>query len=287
VLKSAAYSLKASQQRLEYQEEELRQLEEMYKADDLTEETEEIVLKRARNSVDAARFMHEIAKVNYDLAMKFQIPRRDETAKAAVEQAEISWQSARSTLPITLKKTQLDLAKAKIDRRKSEQKLEKLLADRAAMVVKAPVSGVVYYGQCADGRWSSAAITAKKLRLGGTITPHEVVMTIVQTRPMFVHTTLAEKDLAKVRAGDPCQVVPTSDPDIELAASVGEIGTVPVDAKKFDMRVSLSGKLPASLVPGMSCQVKFAVAEQPQDKPDEAQEEAGEAAEKAAPKKND
>ena len=32
-----------------YQKEELHQLEKMYKADDLTEETEEIILTRARH----------------------------------------------------------------------------------------------------------------------------------------------------------------------------------------------------------------------------------------------
>ena len=44
---SAEFSLKNSQQSLEYAEEELKQLEKMYNADDLTEETEEIILKRA------------------------------------------------------------------------------------------------------------------------------------------------------------------------------------------------------------------------------------------------
>ena len=47
--KGAEFSLKSYREMLEYEEEELRQLEKMYKADDLTEETEEIILKRQRN----------------------------------------------------------------------------------------------------------------------------------------------------------------------------------------------------------------------------------------------
>ena len=50
--RSAANSLKSSEQTLEYQLEELKQLEKMYKEDDLTEETEEIVLKRQRDAVE-------------------------------------------------------------------------------------------------------------------------------------------------------------------------------------------------------------------------------------------
>ena len=38
-------AVRRSQERLLYEEEELDQLEKMYKADDLTEETEEIILK--------------------------------------------------------------------------------------------------------------------------------------------------------------------------------------------------------------------------------------------------
>ncbi len=51
-LKSAEFGLKVAKEFLEYDEEELHQLEKMYKADDITEETEQIVLKRARDTVD-------------------------------------------------------------------------------------------------------------------------------------------------------------------------------------------------------------------------------------------
>ena len=45
--KAVDFSLQMSADSLAYEKEELRQLEKMYKADDLTEETEEIVLRRA------------------------------------------------------------------------------------------------------------------------------------------------------------------------------------------------------------------------------------------------
>ena len=45
-LKMADFNLKRARNSLEYTEEELRQLEKMYAADDVTEETEAIVLKR-------------------------------------------------------------------------------------------------------------------------------------------------------------------------------------------------------------------------------------------------
>ena len=74
-LKAVDFSLKVAKETLEYEEEELRQLEKMYKADDITEETEQIVLKRARDTVERAKFMVEYAKLNHDHALKFAIPR--------------------------------------------------------------------------------------------------------------------------------------------------------------------------------------------------------------------
>ena len=63
-VKENEYRLKMYQEFLEYAEEEYRQLEKMYKADDLKEETEKIVLRRAKNGVDRAKLQMEFAKRN-------------------------------------------------------------------------------------------------------------------------------------------------------------------------------------------------------------------------------
>ena len=49
-------SLKSSEQYLAYAAEELNQLKKMYEADDLTEETEEIILQRAQYQYERAKF---------------------------------------------------------------------------------------------------------------------------------------------------------------------------------------------------------------------------------------
>ena len=54
--KAAKQNLKRSTDYLSYAKEELEQLQKMYAADDLTEETEEIILTRAKNSVASAQF---------------------------------------------------------------------------------------------------------------------------------------------------------------------------------------------------------------------------------------
>ena len=53
-IKDIEQQVEGARHGLLYQQEELDQLEKMYKADDLTEETEEIILTRARHGVKAA-----------------------------------------------------------------------------------------------------------------------------------------------------------------------------------------------------------------------------------------
>ena len=73
--KTAAMRLKSSEQYLAYAAEELKQLKKMYEADDLTEETEEIILKRAQYQYEIAKFYYEGAKIRNEEAIKFQLPR--------------------------------------------------------------------------------------------------------------------------------------------------------------------------------------------------------------------
>src|SRR3972149_4579983 len=80
-IKMSEFQLKVAKQSLEYQRQELEQLEKMYKADDLTEETEEIVLKRQRDAVERAEFNAQREEVEYDQSIKYQVPRTDEQIK--------------------------------------------------------------------------------------------------------------------------------------------------------------------------------------------------------------
>src|SRR5206468_2329789 len=81
--KSARFNLKSAQQRLDNAKEELSQLEKMYKADDLTEETEEIVLKRQKFAVEAADYSLETSKQMADQSLNTTIPREHEGLKNA------------------------------------------------------------------------------------------------------------------------------------------------------------------------------------------------------------
>jgi len=259
--KMADFLAKLAQQRLDYEREELQQLEKMYKADELTEETEEIVLRRQRNAVEAAEFMLDMARTDRDATLQVDVPRRQESLEQNRERQGLLAAKAKATLPMAIEQQRRELAKAKIEVAKDEQKLKKLLADRESLTVRAPMDGVAYYGRFVRGKWSGLETAAESLRRGGSISKNAVVMTVVALRPMTIRAAVGESDLEKIQPGLKGTARPTAYPDLRLDARLAHVDAVPSASESFDARieVGLDGgdKRTASLVPGMACTVKF------------------------------
>ncbi|MEE8451967.1 MAG: hypothetical protein V3R99_08630 [Thermoguttaceae bacterium] len=261
-LKSAEFMLKSAQQNYENQLEEVRQLEKMYNADDLTEETEEIILKRARAALERAEFYLEDAKLYHKRTLKTSIPRRDISNKNILQRNTLVGADAKVELPVALIQQNLSLDALKLARKRSDEKLAKLEADRAAMVVKAPLGGIVYYGQCTGGKVSSSSTTAAALKPGGTLAAKKVFMTIIQPRPMHIRATVAESKLQHVRAGIKGTAKPAGYPDIEMTAIVDSVTAIPVSAGSFGSKITVAtDRQSEAVMPGMTCKVTLVVYE--------------------------
>lgn len=252
----AHQSLKSMRNYLENQLEELRQLEKMYSADDLTEETEEIILKRQRDAVESAQFSVKRSESRTQRTLEFDLPQREQNLKTAAMRDALALEKARVTLPATLRSKQLELAKARYQQKQADERLERLKADREQMNVTAPVDGIVYYGNCVDGKWTNASAVAAKLRHGGKLAAHEVFITLVQPRPVFIRTSVSEKDLRDVRSGATGAAAATAHPDVQLPVNVDWVSPIPTSGADFDARLSV--ELPDEcemLMPGMTCKV--------------------------------
>jgi RND family efflux transporter MFP subunit len=254
-VKQANFALTSAEHRLAYAQEELRQLEQMYKADDLTEETEEIILRRQRHAVEWAALGLEAARIKTDRELHIEFPRKDISVKDAAQRQAIALEKAKDTLEPTLRKKQLELAKQKADRQKAAEKLTNLKHDRQAMTVQAPTDGIVYYGPCVRGNWPKLA---QSLERGTALQAHQVFLTIVQPRPIFVRATVPENELARVRPGITGHAAPTGYPRFRAPAKVEAVTAIPVSPGQFEARLAV--ELPqgaAAIVPGMTCTIKL------------------------------
>lgn len=240
-----------------YGEDELKQLEKMYKADDLTEETEEIILRRQRDDLELAKYMRENATISRDQTLSIELPRQEESLRESVTRQKLALEKAQSTLPMNLNRMRTDLERQRHEETKSRERLAKLRTDLAAMTIKAPAGGIVYYGPCVRGHWPQAASVAERLRRGGNISPHEVFMTIVEPRPVLVRAVVPERELYQVQPGVTGHVAAVGFPKQRHVTTVYQVTTYPEPNGQFTAALSVDLPPQGTPVPGMDCKVKL------------------------------
>jgi len=262
IQENAKQDLKYSQYSLDYAREELKQLQKMYRDKDLTEETEEMILKRQRHYVEWAEFSLKWTKVAVAESLEVTLPRAEINVRESARKLTLAHEKAVASLPLGLTQKKLALAKLKHDYDKSSEQLVKLHQDRKLMTVVAPADGVVYYGKAVHGQFQADAHNPilQKLSVGGDLSPEEVFMTIVPSRPALVYATVEEKDLHQLKARQSCKVVPTGFPDSKLDAKIKSLDPVRQPTGSFLALVTVDSP-DRELRPAMNCTVKVPVYE--------------------------
>lgn len=256
---SAKNALRRSEQALSYAEEELNQLTKMYEADDLTEETEEIIITRARNDVEASRIFLNSVRLGTERALKIEIPRQHEALKNAKVQAELGFQNARSAVPLALEAKRAEAAKLVADENALQKKIGKLKADLPLVELRAPADGIVGYGASENGKWATADAIAKKLVPGGKIAAKEVIFTLVENGGVHFRTSVPEDKLSTLRQGAQGVATPVFDPLARIPVRLSAVDFAPQPAGGFLARVDLAKgvEAPARLTAGMNVKLAF------------------------------
>ena len=256
-------SLKSTQDYVDYAAEEVRQLEKMYKADDLTEESEEIVLRRAKDDLARSRFSLEEAKLNYEKTKRFGLARSKENEELAHKLAVLAMEQAALIRPILKEKKLLQLKLQAIELEKSSKKLQELKNDLEQAKVLAPADGVVYLGRAIDGKWTNVKEMGMKLMPHGTVMNHEVFMTVVDPKDLAVRATIAEGDMTYVSIGMKGNISPTAFPGQKSEVTLSRLDAIPGEDGSFVAMfdANLQGKKP--IVAGMTGNIRLVVYFQP------------------------
>jgi multidrug efflux pump subunit AcrA (membrane-fusion protein) len=263
-IKDIEQQVEGARHGLLYQQEELDQLEKMYKADDLTEETEEIILTRARHGVKAAKHRLEKAISGQDHAMNVLLPRQTIDLREAEQAAALALERSETMLPASIKGKEIAYQKQQIDLSKMEKKLTRMKDDRKLMIVRAPHAGTVYYGQAVRGQWPDATAKGKALVVGASVQPGAVLMTVVRNENLFIRATAEEAQIADLHPGDSVTVRPASIPGEKLAGSIKSISPIPVSPGKFDVELDVELDEQANrIVAGMGCSAVIEVYRNP------------------------
>ncbi|EMI53479.1 HlyD family secretion protein [Rhodopirellula sallentina] len=254
-IRSAEKQLERSKQSLEYAQEELNQLQQMYEEDDLTEESEEIVLKRAQRAVESAKFNLEIAEVRTQRTIAQTIPAKQKQEEATLARAELAYAKKKHDLKSARDKREIERRKQKADFEKQQAEFKKLQSERRAMVLTSPIEGLAYHGKITRGKMSDKPSTLQK---DSKVSASQILMTIVQPQPLRIVATVTEEQRAQLQTGMKGTAIPKAFPDQKVPVTLRSIAAVPYATNKIECVVSIQGKTgDTDIVPGMTCKVEL------------------------------
>lgn len=255
---SAEFSLKSSKASLANVTEELKQLQQMYEEDDLTEESEEIVLKRAKQAVESAQFRLEGTEINTLRTLNQSIPNSQADQESRLAKANLAYAKSIRDLNSSRQRKEIELNRKRDKFKEQEKKLAELKAERKQITLQAPFAGIVLHGKLNRGRLSDKPAT---LKVGSKVTPRQVVATIVDPSRLQIRVTLEEKHLSVVKAGVKCKVTCAAFPDFQADGTVKSVSSIAYVNGKYDCVVSFRTKNQPDVMPTMACSLEFAAIE--------------------------
>jgi len=260
-IKTQENLLKGSLASLENTKEELDQLQQMYDADELTEESEEIVLKRAKRAVESAEFRHQSTIISVDRAIKQVLPRTIAVQEATFTTAEHAHEKAVRDLAVESTRAQIEIAKKREAYKKAQTKLSELKAERKNVALASKIAGIVVHGKLTRGKLSDKPSLLTK---GTTVTGSQVIATVLAPGKLQVRLDLAQSNLPVVTPGAKCTVTVPGVEGFKAAGTVKSVSAIPYAGSRYDCVVSFSaGK--RKLTPAMACDVSFAAKEKDTD----------------------
>jgi multidrug resistance efflux pump len=238
------------------QKDELAQLEKMYTADELTDATEEIVLRRSRRQIARTQSSIDLQKARRDYDDSYAEKKQHEQKQKGARDAQRNLDRTQRQVEME-KRTRADsLARLDPEMKEAREKVEKLKRDREKFVVKAPVSGIVVHGSADDYR---PGRTPPRHEIGGSVPPKATLFAIAAPGSLKVALDLPEAQVLALSQGMAGKVVATADPSLTI---VGRLTYDRFPSAKsgagteamFDGSVEIGPVAPA-IVAGMRCKV--------------------------------
>lgn len=259
MLQGAEMMVERAQDSIEDQQDEIDQLQKMYKSEELTEDTADIVVKRALRRLRQSQEQMELTKKRADkIREKDYVDARQNLIDNLDRQ---KLQSAQMNNDQAQRKVQREstMLSARAAAETAAEALAELEADAQKVAITAPADGIVYYGQINGGNWTGA--TEDALETGDNIKPGQVVATFFQPGRMHIVVDLPEGDRFRVSQGASATVTPTALQDVEVEARVAKISQLVTQKgpdRVFQITIELPAEMDPRIAPGFTAEVKIA-----------------------------
>ncbi len=246
----------STQHNLEDQGDELKQLEQMYREDELVDATEAIVHMRARRRLAQSTAWADLGRQRDDYTIGHDEVMRREGLELESAQKQAALERRRRSAELREERCAAGEARGRFDLDKQRNGLEELRRDRAALGVRAPRGGLVLHGE------AGAAPGSALLERGGRAPLFKTIMTVAAPEALLVVAEVPEGSLSGAlgAGGEAVEVTVAAAPGY-VAVGRLTVAALPTSRKgeenQYRAEVSLDRRDPR-LKPGMRCTVTAA-----------------------------
>lgn len=259
MLKSAEMQLKQYRDMLTDQQDELDQLKKMYKSEELTNATADIVLKRALRRLDLVKIVLGFQEQAYSKFNAYLYPMHKQRVLDTVDVANHQLVGLRNIQAHQTVVRGTSLANARISVEQAEKKLRELREDEALFRIVSPTSGLVQYGDVRDGAWQGG--DARNMRPGERLSASSVVMRVINPGKLCVELSIPDNRAFLLTPGLPARISPSVFPGVAYTGVCGPVVAVPRGTPAtvgFNTTIAVNEADPRVL-PGMRCSVRIEV----------------------------
>jgi multidrug resistance efflux pump len=236
MLARTALGLKQYEHSIGDQDDELNQLKKMYKSEELTNDTADIVIKRALRQLEQTKIQQGFAIANARKVTENDVKTARQGKVDDLERARQGLAAAEAGVVQSKVSRATAVSGARLSLAAAETKLAELTADAAAMEFKAPADGRVYHGQWMDGGWgifNGGGYTMNDLRttrVGERVLANSVLVTVAPQGRWVAAGDLAGSRRGQVKPGQAVVLSAAGRPDVVLKGVVSEVSATPQGA---------------------------------------------------------
>jgi multidrug resistance efflux pump len=234
------------------QTEELAQLEKMYKSEELTNATSEIVVRRARRNLERTKTSLDMGKAEAANVKNVKYPQMLHGLVHAIEVAKNQLDSVKAAQAAGKVQREVEAAKSKTALSQLEEQAAKLHKDLEHFTWHAPIDGRVFYGQFQHGAWATGEQVTPLMVAGEKVQAGQVLITVCGARTR-ARADLAEADYFDVGPGLEAVVVPAAAPDAKAEGTIrakSPVAAMKGPGSSFELRIEFK-EAPQDLLPGM------------------------------------
>jgi len=254
---SAQQNLKRQQQVLASFQEELKQLLQMYEADDITEDTEEIILQKQRDSVEYAEYALRMEKLDHTRRLEVELPREEVLLTEKRDDTALQLEKASNDLPRSLEVKKLEVAGLKTSLARNKEALADIEKDRTLFEIKAPADGIFYHGSIEDGKWTTGDLIKGLEPKGSAPVSKDFATFIPNTTNLVVHAFPQQADAAALSIGAEGVATLSGREHLPIPVKITSLSQAPNPDGTYSATLTATWPEKVTPVPGQALEVRM------------------------------